>query len=668
MVACSSSTSSDTPTDAGTIEDAGVVDTGPVGPPCGRNATVCETGGTCEGAADCKSGLCRDTKCQDISPADGVKDGDETDIDCGGSAAPACVDGKGCAVKDDCVSTVCTGGKCQAPSPTDGIKNGDETGVDCGGSKAPKCPTGQGCKVTADCNNVACDPATKLCAAPAHDDGLKNGDETGIDCGGPTAVTKCPTGQGCAAQADCDNVLCTALVCAAPAKDDKLKNGTETDVDCGGGAPTNADRCPLTKTCAVDGDCTSVACNYNKQCIDAPSCKTQYGGDTCGKGEVGVAGHVHESCCKSVPLNDNSARIDKYEITAGRMRQFIASVGNDVQGWVSTHRAITSAQIPDDMVPYLPTGLKTPVKTIRQCLPDGSNCADVPLPLGVYAYLGNAAILRDRPCPNCGQGCYVGTLANRAYGHPTYWWPDTVQTVEFNQVARAFTQQQLDVKSLNCTPQLLFAAFCAWDGGRLPTTAELGGNSPNSAWGNNNYPWGNQSPYDTTTTADPHRITYAYPTQETSPWYFVPSVIPGNSGFSNVAEATTYNWTNHNPFRSDNGQGMPMPYIRYVYPFITSSNWDQTDQAFAIAAPGRFVNDYHANAAGTDGWNDIGSNLMESTATQSGNDDTDHNGWRRYQWVGGSWEGHGIQRGGYDGNGNTLTKYGKMGARCARPL
>ena len=60
--------------------------------------------------------------------------------------------------------------------------------------------------------------------------------------------------------------------------------------------------------------------------MEAPSCKGQYGGDTCGKGEVGRAGHVHESCCKSVALNDNSARVDKYEITAGRMRQFIAAV------------------------------------------------------------------------------------------------------------------------------------------------------------------------------------------------------------------------------------------------------------------------------------------------------------------------------------------------------
>lgn len=53
---------------------------------------------------------------------------------------------------------------------TDGIKNGDETGIDCGGS----CP-------------VVCPPTCY--------DGIKNGDETGIDCGG-----SCP--QECASPVD----------------------------------------------------------------------------------------------------------------------------------------------------------------------------------------------------------------------------------------------------------------------------------------------------------------------------------------------------------------------------------------------------------------------------------------------------------------------------------
>jgi len=69
------------------------------------------------------------------------------------------------------------------PTCDDGEMNGEETGIDCGGPDCPVCPT---------------------CS-----DGIQNGDETGIDCGGTT----------------CD-------ICATC--DDGIQNGTETDVDCGG--------------------------------------------------------------------------------------------------------------------------------------------------------------------------------------------------------------------------------------------------------------------------------------------------------------------------------------------------------------------------------------------------------------------------------------------------
>ncbi len=54
---------------------------------------------------------------------------------------------------------------CVAPTCSDGIQNGDETGVDCGGSSCAICP----------CNL----------------DGVQNGDETGIDCGGSSCAA-CP--------------------------------------------------------------------------------------------------------------------------------------------------------------------------------------------------------------------------------------------------------------------------------------------------------------------------------------------------------------------------------------------------------------------------------------------------------------------------------------------
>ena len=73
---------------------------------------------------------------------------------------------------------------------SDGIQNGDETGVDCGGS-CPACQT-----------------------EPTCDDGIMNGDETGIDCGG-----SCPNS------------------CPEPTCNDGIMNGDETGVDCGGSCP-----------------------------------------------------------------------------------------------------------------------------------------------------------------------------------------------------------------------------------------------------------------------------------------------------------------------------------------------------------------------------------------------------------------------------------------------
>ena len=59
-----------------------------------------------------------------------------------------------------------------------------------GKCQAPKCPAGQGCQTDADCNQLKCDPAQRKCLPASHTDGIKNDGETGIDCGG-TATTKC---------------------------------------------------------------------------------------------------------------------------------------------------------------------------------------------------------------------------------------------------------------------------------------------------------------------------------------------------------------------------------------------------------------------------------------------------------------------------------------------
>ncbi len=121
------------------------------------------------------------------SCTDGVKNGSETAVDCGGSC-PACV---------------------VAPTCADGVKNGSETAVDCGGS----CPA---CVV-----------------APTCSDRVKNGSETAVDCGG-TCAADCANGQGCGTAADCVSAYCSTGLCQTapsttePCSPAVLKTGTST--------------------------------------------------------------------------------------------------------------------------------------------------------------------------------------------------------------------------------------------------------------------------------------------------------------------------------------------------------------------------------------------------------------------------------------------------------
>ncbi|MSP24176.1 MAG: hypothetical protein EXR75_03230 [Myxococcales bacterium] len=68
------------------------------------------------------------------------------------------------------------------------------------------------CLEGGNCASLVC--KNTLCQVPACNDGVKNGVETGVDCGGPTC-TKCAIGQGCGADADCVNAKCLGAVCTA---------------------------------------------------------------------------------------------------------------------------------------------------------------------------------------------------------------------------------------------------------------------------------------------------------------------------------------------------------------------------------------------------------------------------------------------------------------------
>lgn len=117
---------------------------------------------------------------------DGIKNQEETEIDCGGpcTACPTCDDG----IENQGETDIDCGGPCTAcPTCDDGIQNQGETGVDCGVPCSP-CPTcddgiqNQG-EADVDCGG----PCT---ACPSCNDGIQNQGETFIDCGEPCTACK----------------------------------------------------------------------------------------------------------------------------------------------------------------------------------------------------------------------------------------------------------------------------------------------------------------------------------------------------------------------------------------------------------------------------------------------------------------------------------------------
>jgi hypothetical protein len=112
--------------DAGFYECDGDAQNGCEPTPCG-DGSLCAEGAGCASQV-CVGGLCAAAACDDHT-----KNGDETDVDCGG-ACPDCLDLQLCGSSADCASGVCAGGTCQIATCSDGVQNGGETAVDCGGA------------------------------------------------------------------------------------------------------------------------------------------------------------------------------------------------------------------------------------------------------------------------------------------------------------------------------------------------------------------------------------------------------------------------------------------------------------------------------------------------------------------------------------------------------
>ncbi len=168
---------------------------------------------------------------------DGIQNGDEEGIDCGGTC----------------------GTPCPAPSCTDGIQNGTETGIDCGDAPEPS--------ICGECPDPSCSDGIQNIHIEYSDefvDGYMVVVETGIDCDG-NPFTACP---------DCPIYTCF----------DGVQNGTETGIDCGGSClPTMCDPDPNCNNGIMDGTETGVDCDADPL-TSCPPCAL------CGPVDSGIDG------------------------------------------------------------------------------------------------------------------------------------------------------------------------------------------------------------------------------------------------------------------------------------------------------------------------------------------------------------------------------------------
>ncbi|MET0794903.1 MAG: hypothetical protein ABW061_25515 [Polyangiaceae bacterium] len=212
------------------------------------------------------------------------------------------------------------------PTPAackNGMRDSNETDVDCGGtSKCGACDNNLLCKANKDCQSEFC-KGTR-CAEPTCADGVKNQDETAIDCGGSCSPElACDVGIACKVNADCSSEFCKDDICT-----DHCVSGTreadETDKDCGG----SCDPCADALHCVVSSDCESKVC-FNNKCQPATCDDKVQNQDESDKDCGGVCSTTGKACTVTAKCNE-AADCDSYICTKSKCVGDITVPANQV--------------------------------------------------------------------------------------------------------------------------------------------------------------------------------------------------------------------------------------------------------------------------------------------------------------------------------------------------
>ena len=366
--------------------------------------------------------------------------------------------------------------------------------------------------------------------------------------------------------------------------------------------------------CRYDDDCESGGCDDTGHCALGRSCTKTSGGLTCGP-------DGGDSCCQAihVPRSDGGAdagyTLDKYSVTAGRFRVFIEKTQGNVRGYVQAHRP---AWFDPGWDSFLPVEMDDGTKvTGVDHVFTGDAGRD-----GVYQQLGPIHYGTEGPG---NEGCLTKEVGKRAHLSPA-----RRGSTRPTSTTCSSTRKKISTRSrCSARPSTCSAAFCIWDGGRVPTLDEL------------SYAW---------TEGDPS--THAYP------WGNTP--VPGGYDYPFDTRADAILYGKETPAGSVNN------YANHLYNWWSpasiaclESDAQACDYSVYVAPPGRFPMGNgpfgHSDLAG-----DVYSIAMpptpvpDPTTLQAGLGRT------------GAFDAHAIQEKGDFGSYLATNKYLAVGARCAR--
>jgi len=221
---------------------------------------------------------------------DGIQNGEETDVDCGGSTCPACANGETCALPDDCTSGFCD---------HDGGGGGAGGGAGGGGGGRPDSGVCSPCETEGDCQ------PGQFCDAGSCVAGLDNGEVcaaanqcvSGFCVDGVCCDTACAGGD----TSDCQACDVTGLVGTCSPETAATPCGDQGDTSC-----TNPDSCDGAGICVENDEPLGTACDNGLFCDGADECDgggaCDSAGDPCSAPQV--CGEVTNACVAPPWINE----------------------------------------------------------------------------------------------------------------------------------------------------------------------------------------------------------------------------------------------------------------------------------------------------------------------------------------------------------------------------